>query len=58
MLVMAQLGYDATMLGTHQFDLGRTDLDRALKPDAAITRGGVRFGIFGLIGRRASRRCR
>jgi len=89
--LMAQMGYDATTLGNHEFDLGPDGLGRSIsvaakagkvpvvlaantdftKKDvkladlqrlaksgvirsyAVIERGGIRFGIFGLLGKEA-----
>jgi 5'-nucleotidase len=86
--VMAQMGYDATTLGNHDFDFGAQGLGRIvgsaadagpvpavvsanvhfdapdarlaelrrltdrgiIRPYVVITRGGIRFGIFGLLG--------
>ncbi|WP_044151397.1 bifunctional metallophosphatase/5'-nucleotidase [Leptolyngbya iicbica] len=86
--LMAQMGYDATTLGNHEFDLGPDGLGQAIKqaaqagdiptvlvtntdvsadsdrladlqamaergvlqPDQIIERGGLRFGLVGIIG--------
>lgn len=89
--LMARMGYDATTLGNHDFDLGPDGLaeamdvavkagkipavvasntsftasdpgltglqrlaqDGLIRPYLVLERGGVRFGIFGLIGKEA-----
>lgn len=89
--LMSQMGYDATTIGNHEYDLGPdglgmaidvavkagrtpaivaantsfaakdaelTDLQRlakqgAIRPYVVIERSGMRFGIFGLIGKQA-----
>lgn len=91
LLLMARMGYDATTLGNHDFDLGPDGLSQSLevatkagripavvaantdvsaqdpklvglqrlakcgviRPYVVVERGGLRFGIFGLLGKEA-----
>lgn len=91
LLLLSRMGYDATTLGNHDFDLGPDGLSRSIEvavkagripavvasnsdfsaQDAMLTglqrlarvgvirrhivieRGGMRFGIFGLLGKEA-----
>ena len=91
LLLLSQMGYDATTLGNHDFDLGPDGLsesidsalkkgripavvasnsdfaandtklsglqrlakDQVIRQHVVIERGGIRFGVFGLLGKEA-----